>query len=138
LPDDIAPDDARVWRDAWVALAVRADRWIEVRVLALDTSAALERAATAPGHAPASIGVALDIALADRDPAFRFAAIHDVPAPVPDAMRPLLVKAIESDTDNDAARAAAQVLCFDSTAGLTPAAIERAKTLGVKRCLTKR
>jgi hypothetical protein len=138
LPDDIAPDDARVWRDAWAALAVRADRWIEVRVLALDTSAALERAATTPGQPPASIGVALETALADRDPAFRFAAIHDVPAPVPDAMRPLLVKAIESDIDNDVARAAAQVLCFDTTTGLTPAASERAKTLGVKRCLTKR
>jgi hypothetical protein len=116
---------------------MRSDRWIEVRVLALDTAAALERAATASGQAPASIGIALDTALADRDPAFRFAAVHDVPAPVPDAMRAVLVKAIESDTDNGVALAAAQVLCFDGAA-LSPAALERAKTLGAKRCLPKR
>src|SRR5688572_29281441 len=41
LPDDIAGDDARAWRDAWVALAMRGDRWIELRIAALDTAAAL-------------------------------------------------------------------------------------------------
>ena len=138
LPDDIAPDDARAWRDTWAQLALRTDRWIELRVLALDVAAALERAATASGAAPASIGVALDTALADRDPAFRFAAIHDVPAPVPDAMRAVLVNALERDTDNDVALAAAEVLCFDGIPTLTPAALERVKTLGAKKCLPKR
>lgn len=146
LPDDIAPDDARAWRDAWAQLALRRDRWIELRVLALDTSAALERAATAPGAAPASIGIALDGALGDRDPAFRFAAVHAVPAPVPNAMRASLAKSIETDTDEDVALAAAEVLCFDAPPpALTPAAALRVKTLvkafpksGVKRCLAKR
>ena len=113
LPDDIAPDDARAWRDEWSQLAQRADRWIDLRVLALDTAAALERAATPYGAAPLSIGMPLETALADRDPAFRRAAIHAVPSPVPAPLRAPLAAALSKDTDPDVALAAASVLCFD-------------------------
>src|SRR5690242_17585325 len=41
-PDDIAADDVATWRAAWAALAMRGDRWIELRVVALDTAAALD------------------------------------------------------------------------------------------------
>ena len=70
-PDDIAPDDVATWRAAWADLAMRGDRWIELRVLALDTAAALD---------PQGVGVDLAAALADPDPAFRRAAASAVPA----------------------------------------------------------
>lgn len=154
LPDDIAPDDARAWRDAWAALAARADRWIELRVIALDTAAALDRAATPVGAAPTSIGLTLDTALADRDAAFRRAAIANVPAPVPAAMRPALAGALAKDTDNAVALAAANALCFDLVAdapgpildAIGPAGLTRLKSLvdgakpatvrDAKRCLS--
>ena len=136
LPDDIASDDAIAWRDAWAALATRTDRWIELRVLALDTAAALDRAATQPGER-GSIGIALDTALADRDPAFRRAAIAVVPAPVPAPMRAALAATLAKDTDADVALAAAQALCFDLVAdapgpildAIGPAGLERIKSL---------
>ena len=114
LPDDLAGADAFAWRDTWAALALRDDRWIELRVLALDTAAALDQAGTPLGATPGT-GVPLATALADRDPAFRRAAIHTVPAPVPAALHAPLAAALASDTDPRVALAAAQVLCFDVT-----------------------
>nr|MBA2542419.1 hypothetical protein [Deltaproteobacteria bacterium] len=43
LPDDLAPDDIATWRQLYVDLAKDRDRWIELRVIALDTAAALDR-----------------------------------------------------------------------------------------------
>jgi hypothetical protein len=136
LPDDIASDDAITWRDVWAALAMRGDRWIELRVLALDTAAALDRAATVPGAAPQRIGVALDIALGDRDPAFRRAAVANVPAPVPAVMRAPLGKAIASDTDEDVALAAAHALCFDLVADAAGPILEVIDAAGMQRLKT--
>ena len=114
-------------------------------------------AAAEAAHPGSLVGVAdgeLAAALADRDPAFRRAAIANVPAPVPSAMRPALATALATDTDNAVALAAANALCFDLVAnapGPILAAIgadgmtrikslaEGAKPLAVrdaKRCLT--
>src|SRR5262245_25902025 len=41
-PDDIARDDISTWRRLWAQLAMREDRWIELRILALETAAALD------------------------------------------------------------------------------------------------
>lgn len=61
-PDDIAEDDVTAWRETWAHLALRGDRWIELRVLALDTAAALD---------PAGLGIDVAAGRADPDPAFR-------------------------------------------------------------------
>lgn len=82
LPDDLAPADLLQYRDAWAALALDRERWISLRVYALDTAAALDRLATS------GIGIALPSALTDPDPSFRRAVIDAVPMPVPAAMRP--------------------------------------------------
>ena len=127
--DDIAADDLIAWRDTWAQLAARADRWIELRVIALDVAAYLDRAAANDG-----IGLPLDTALADRDPAFRRAAIELVISPVPAAMRPAIDKALATDTNNDVALAAAKLLCFESADAIDAAGRDRIRVLGVKRC----
>jgi hypothetical protein len=107
LPDDLAPDDVAAWRLAWAQLAARAELWIELRVLALDTAAALD---------PGGVGVELAAALADPDPAYRRAAIALVPMPVPPAMRGALGGAVAGDPDPGVALQAADVLCADLVA----------------------
>lgn len=67
LPDDLAPDDVTTWRAAWAALALRGDRWIELRVIALDVAIALD---------PTGAGVDRAAAANDPDPVFR-AALAD-------------------------------------------------------------
>jgi hypothetical protein len=104
LPDDLAPADVAAWREAWAAIAARAELRIEVRVLALDTAAAL---------GPGGTGVELTAALADPDPAYRRAAIALVPMPVPPALRAALAGAAAGDPDPGAALDAAAVLCAD-------------------------
>jgi hypothetical protein len=104
LPDDLAPDDLAGWRAVWADLAMHRDRWIELRVLALDVTAAL---------AAPDLGFELTAALADPDPAFRDEAVALVPAPVPVAMRAALATVVADDRDPDVALAAAQVLCTD-------------------------
>jgi hypothetical protein len=103
-PDDIAVEDLATWRDRWATLARDGDRWIELRVIALDTAAALDRT---------GIGVDLATSLADPDPAFRRAAVAIVPMPVPPALRGPLAAAVVKDTDAGVALAAAAALCAD-------------------------
>jgi hypothetical protein len=109
-PDDLADDDLATWRRAWAALAMRGDRWIELRLLALDTTAALDHA---------GIGVELAAALRDPDPAFRRAAVAIIPLPAVAASYPALADAVVRDSDPDVALGAAQALCasIDPTAG---------------------
>lgn len=102
-PDDLAQDDLATWRGAWAGLAMRSDRWIELRLLALDTAAALD---------PAGVGVDLGAALHDPDPAFRRAAATIVPLPAPAASYPALAGAVVADTDPEVALGAAQSLCM--------------------------
>jgi len=128
LPDDLAPADVAAWRDAWGELATRADRWIELRVIALDVASTLDQCIGEGGS-----GIPLDVALADPDPAFRRAAVAGVPAPVPIAMRAQLVAAIVKDLDPDVALAAAQILCFDVTPATGPAIAQALGDAGMQR-----
>ena len=132
LPDDLAPADVLAWRDAWAALAVRRDRWIELRVIALDTAAALDRSTPDPDSGTGT-GVPLEVALADRDPAFRRAAILDVPLPVPPGARTALATAIAKDTDPAVALAAASILCFDASAATAQPIREALGAAGLER-----
>ncbi|MGE0866934.1 MAG: hypothetical protein AB7P03_00110 [Kofleriaceae bacterium] len=128
--DDIADDDLQRWRATWFAIALRADRWIELRTLALDVVATL-----------APTGIDVSRALTDDDPAFRSAAIAVTPAPVPAAMQPLLGAVIANDRDPQVALMAAQILCSDlaiDPAGpvltaLGPAGAKRLRTLVATR-----
>ena len=101
-PDDIAADDVATWRAAWAALAMRDDRWIELRLLALDTAAALD---------PAGLGVDLAGALGDPDPAFRRAAATIIPLPASAEAVAALAAAVVHDVDPEVALDAAQSLC---------------------------
>jgi hypothetical protein len=102
-PDDIARDDIATWRRLWAQLAMRGDRWIELRIIALDTAAALD-----------STGIAVDLgdALRDPDPAFRSAAVSIVPLPAPAGLRAPLAAAVVKDTDREVALGAAHTLCL--------------------------
>lgn len=122
LPDDLAPADVGEWRAAWAKLAADRTRWIELRVLALDTASALS---------PDGAGLPLDIALSDPDPALRRIAIEDLPVPVPAEHVAALVKAIVSDIDDAVARAAGAALCADRVALDAPAR-QRLATLRVR------
>jgi hypothetical protein len=110
-PDDLTEEDLATWRAAFAALAMRGDRWIELRVVALDTAAALD---------PAGIGVDLTAALHDPDPAFRRAAAASVPLPAPVASYAALAGAIAGDHDPDVALGAAQSLCLSIDAAASP------------------
>ncbi len=114
VPDDLAVDDVATWRAAWTELAIDRDRFIEVRIAALDTATALARIdrRVIDPDTPA-IGVDLARALGDPDPAFRGAAIADLPIPVPASMRGAVVTVIQRDTDPEVALAAAAALCGD-------------------------
>lgn len=111
VPDDLDPADVGTWKALFEAVASNQARHIEVRVLALDTVAAL---ATVTGDA---IGYDLTTALADPDPAFRRIAIELVPRPMPAAARAPLALAVTSDADPVIALAAAQVVCGDDPVG---------------------
>jgi hypothetical protein len=123
-PDDIAVEDVASWRDRWAELARSTDRWIELRVIALDTAAALDRT---------GIGVDLATALADPDPAFRRAAIAVVPMPVPQAMRAPLAQTVVKDTDAGVALAAAATLCADLASDPRPPILDALGTAGIDR-----
>jgi hypothetical protein len=110
-PDDLAAGDVAAWQAAWAALALRGDRWIELRIAALDTAAALD---------PAGIGVDLAAALRDPDPAFRRAAATIVPLPAPAGAYAALAGAITHDVDPAAALGAAQSLCLSLAGGAKP------------------
>lgn len=103
-PDDVAPADLDDWRAQWLALAMRGDRFVEVRVAALDAAAAL-------AHDSSAVAFDVGAALADRDPAFRIAAAELMPDPAPAAAIAPLAAAVGSDADARVALAAAQALC---------------------------
>jgi hypothetical protein len=108
LPDDIGDDDVMTWRALFDQIAHARPRFIEVRVLALDTVASL-----AQTHSTTSIGFDLAGALDDPDPAFRRAAVQLVPRPTPASLRAALADAVKTDADEKVALGAAQALCGD-------------------------
>jgi hypothetical protein len=105
-PDHIAADDVATWRSTWATLALRTDRWIELRLLALDTASALDQGR----HGGA--GVELGAALRDPDPAFRRAVASVIALPAPPATHAALVDMVIRDPDPGVALAAAQTLCM--------------------------
>jgi hypothetical protein len=124
-PDDLADADLVAWRDRLSEVALDRTRWIEVRVLAVDAAAYLERARRPAMNAGADtatpfdpsradgLGVAFSSAMADPDPAFRRAVLAHVPSPTPSSMWPHLANVIGADTDPLVALAATAALCAD-------------------------
>jgi hypothetical protein len=115
LPDDLATDDLAGWRAQFDQLAANPHRFIEVRVLALDTVASLAQVLD-----PGALGFDLATALADADPAYRAIAIGNVPRPTPVAAMAPLANTVKNDADDRVALAAAQVLCGDDPAAARP------------------
>lgn len=128
--DDIADADIVAWRDRFGDIALDRTRWIEVRVLAIDAAAYLERARTlvprdpsmgSAGDARGTIdpsradgtGVPLAPLLADPDPAIRRAVLAHAPSPLPPELRDPIAKLVHADTDAHVALAATAVLCAD-------------------------
>jgi hypothetical protein len=111
LADDLGTDDVAQWREQFEQLATNSHRFIEVRVLALDTVASL-------GHVldPGAVGFDLGVALADPDPAYRAIALGNVPTPRPNAVIAALAHTATDDADDKVALTAAQVLCGDDPA----------------------
>jgi hypothetical protein len=143
VTDDIADADIVAWRDHFSEIAIDRARWIEVRVLAVDAAAYLERSrhvagastsssaspgSPGSGSAPAGsasdppqfdparadvLGVPWSVAIVDPDPAFRRAVLAHVPSPTPIAMRDPLAKIVVADADALVALAATAALCAD-------------------------
>ncbi len=112
LPDNLDSDDVMTWRALFDQIAHTETRFIEVRVLALDTVSSL-----AQTLGPASLGFDLAAALDDPDPAFRAAAVALVPRPTPASLRAPLANAVKNDANTKVALAAATVLCADGKEG---------------------
>jgi hypothetical protein len=105
-PDDDIPDDELAgWQAAWQALARRDDRWIELRVAALDVAAALAEVR----HQP----LVWTEVLADPDPALRRAALELLAPPLDPALRSAVAARIADDAEPRVAIAAAAALCSD-------------------------
>ena len=109
--DDLADADVLAMRDDFAAVALDQTRWIDVRVAAIETAAALDQAIGR--NLPRLLGVPVTIALADPDPAFRSAAITALPVPVPASVRTALVTVVTSDASPRVALTAAATLCAD-------------------------
>jgi hypothetical protein len=124
LPDDIDDGDVATWRALYDQIANAEHRFIEVRVLALDTVASLAQTVS-----PSSLGFDLAAALDDSDPAFRFAAVSLVPRPTPAVSHAALAKAVKDDADTKVALAAAEALCGDDK----PAALAALGAQGLAR-----
>jgi hypothetical protein len=108
FPDDLDHDDLATWRALFDGLARNANRFVEVRVLAYDTVAALSDVI-----APRDLGFDLAAALGDPDPAIRAIGVALVPRPTPESARAPLANAVKNDADDKLALAAAEVLCGD-------------------------
>jgi hypothetical protein len=146
LADDLGSDDIATWRGAFEALALNTNRYIEVRVLALDTVASLSAV-----QDPTALGFDLGAALGDPDPAYRAIAIANVPRPTPEAALAPLANTVKNDADAKVALAAANVLCGDSKTAALPLlaaqGLDRIKQLtagkparlvrDAQRCLTR-
>ncbi len=150
-PDDIAAADLAAWRDRWSDIALDRTRWIEVRVLAIDVAAYVERSRALATPDPSGrpqrtpldparadgTGVPLAPALADPDPAIRRAILAHAPSPLPPELRDPIAKVVISDTDALVALAATAALCADLAfdpaqpilSALGPAGITRIQTI---------
>ena len=121
-PDDLAAGDLAAWQTAWAQLALRGDRWIELRIAALDTAAALDLASTGT-PTTGTAGIALDAGFGDPDPAFRRAVAAAIRIPVAPPAIAALAGAVRRDIDPVTALTAAQSLCLSLEAGAAPDAV---------------
>jgi len=121
VPDDVAFEDLATWRDAFARLAFDPDRFIELRLIALDTATTLDPRFD------------LAAALTDTDPAFRRGAIAMVPIPVPANFRPVLGTAVAKDLDSGVALAAAAVLCADLVSDPAAPIVDALGAAGLQR-----
>jgi hypothetical protein len=132
LPDDLGSDDIADWRAQFDQLAANPHRFIEVRVLALDTVASLGQVLD-----PGALGFDLAAALADADPAYRTIALGNVPTPRPSSVIAALASTVKADADDKVALVAAQVLCGDDPAAgrwlLAANGLERLQKLVARR-----
>lgn len=137
--DDIADADIVAWRDRFADIALDRTRWVELRVLAIDAAAYIDRtraidprASNVPSSNPPSsnpqdsstntyasdpgradgLGVPLAPMVADPDPAIRRAVLAHVPVPL-GALRDPIAKLVATDSDPLVALAAAAVVCAD-------------------------
>jgi len=122
--DDLAPGDLAAWQAAWADLALRGDRWIELRVAALDAAASLD---------PAGIGVDLAAALGDADLEFRRAVVVAVHLPVSPRAHAALAGAIVHDVDALTALGAAQSLCLSLEAAPRKPILDAVGPAGIAR-----
>ena len=126
LPDDLVPEDLADGAEAWRALALRRDRWIEVRADALAVAALLTHV-TAPG----ALGFDAAVVFTDPDPAVRAAGVALVPTPVPADARAALAAVVTSDAVPRTALAAAQALCAELSSEPSAGALAALGAAGV-------
>jgi len=106
------PDDALETRQhAWSTIGRRTDRWADVRVHALEVTAALASARRATADDDPGLGFDLPELLADSDPEVRRGACELVPQPAPAATHAALAASVRGDADPAVAFACAQALC---------------------------
>lgn len=116
---DLDGDTLRSWRSGWLALAQRADLWIDVRVDGLEIAAQLARVAEAmePVPPPAHVIAEMASLLSDPDPAMRRTAIELLEVPLPSWSRTELARHVSAETDPEVARSAAAALCSEVATG---------------------
>lgn len=126
---DIDPASLAAARERWRELAADHGRWIDVRVLSLETSVHIGRVLRAAtwsalaGPAPGAAELDAELAAAARDPepALRRAAFELMALPLADELGALAGAAVRGDADARVALAAAQALCGGIRMGADPA-----------------
>ncbi len=109
--EDLDGEALAGWQADWLAVARRAEGWIDVRSDALEVAALLGRVAVALGAEAGEAG--LLAAVGEVDPALRRAAIELLSSPLSPAVRAELARVAVAEADPAVARAAAAVLCAE-------------------------
>jgi hypothetical protein len=116
--EDLDGETLTGWQADWLAVARRADTWIDVRSDSLEVAvlighiaAALEPAAARPGQD--ALSAALLALLADEDPAMRRSALELLGTPLPRPTREEVARLIVAEAEPAVARAAAAALCAE-------------------------
>lgn len=114
--EDLDAGTLAAWQADWLALARRADTWIEVRSDSLEVAVLVGRIASAmEPEAAAAVDEARTSALlamlADADPAMRRSALELLGTPLPRPVRDELARLIVAEAEPLVARAAAAALC---------------------------
>jgi hypothetical protein len=108
---DLADDALAGRQQAWLALAIRPDRWADVRVHALEVVARIAETRRATADEEPGAGYDLEALLGDGDPEVRRAACELLPQPAPADALARLGHAVADDADPGVALVCAQALC---------------------------